>query len=107
MQSVQLATFGVWELVIILAIVLLIFGAGKLPQLGESLGKGIRNFRKSFKDEPKQVEGEAERVDEDEPVAGQAERLEEGKPPEQLPASQQEQPAEVREDKVDSPVENR
>ena len=35
------------ELIIILVIVLIIFGAGKLPQIGEGLGKGIRNFRKA------------------------------------------------------------
>ncbi|NUN14313.1 MAG: twin-arginine translocase TatA/TatE family subunit [Myxococcales bacterium] len=40
---------GIPELIIILVIVLVIFGAGKLPQLGESLGKGIRNFRKASK----------------------------------------------------------
>jgi len=42
---------GPLEWVIILFIVLLIFGAGKLPQLGSSLGKGIRNFRASLKGE--------------------------------------------------------
>jgi sec-independent protein translocase protein TatA len=40
---------GVGELIIILVIVLVIFGAGKLPDLGEGLGKGIRNFRKAVK----------------------------------------------------------
>jgi sec-independent protein translocase protein TatA len=40
---------GVPELLIILVIVLIIFGAGKLPQIGEGLGKGIRNFRKATK----------------------------------------------------------
>ncbi len=38
---------GTTELLIILAIVLLIFGAGKLPQLGAGLGKGIQNFKKA------------------------------------------------------------
>ena len=38
---------GVPELLIILVIVLLIFGAGKLPQIGDALGKSIRNFKKS------------------------------------------------------------
>jgi len=42
---------GPWELAVILFIVLLIFGAGKLPQLGSSLGKGIKNFRSSLKGE--------------------------------------------------------
>ena len=39
--------FGVPELLIILVIVLLIFGAGKLPQIGDALGKSIRNFKRS------------------------------------------------------------
>jgi sec-independent protein translocase protein TatA len=38
---------GMGELLVILVIVLVIFGAGKLPELGEGLGKGIRNFRKA------------------------------------------------------------
>jgi len=38
---------GVPELIIILVIVLIIFGAGKLPQIGEGLGRGIKNFRKA------------------------------------------------------------
>lgn len=38
------------ELLIILVIILVIFGAGKLPQIGEGLGKGIRNFKKATKD---------------------------------------------------------
>jgi sec-independent protein translocase protein TatA len=38
---------GLWELLIILAIVLVIFGAGKLPEIGAGLGKGIANFKKS------------------------------------------------------------
>ena len=39
--------FGIGELLVILVIVLIIFGAGKLPELGDNLGKGIRNFRKA------------------------------------------------------------
>ena len=41
---------GVPELLIIFGIALLIFGAGKLPQLGKGLGEGIRNFKSSIKD---------------------------------------------------------
>ncbi len=44
-----LGPFGATELLIILGIVVLIFGAAKLPQLGAGLGEGIRNFRKSVK----------------------------------------------------------
>jgi len=42
---------GVWELVIILGILLLIFGPSRLGDLGSSLGKGIKGFRKSMKDD--------------------------------------------------------
>lgn len=41
---------GIPELLIILVIVVLLFGAGKLPQIGSGLGEGIRNFRKSMKE---------------------------------------------------------
>lgn len=38
---------GMPELLVILVIVLIIFGAGKLPEIGAGLGKGIRNFKKA------------------------------------------------------------
>ena len=41
---------GPWELVVILLIVVIIFGVGKLPELGTGLGEGIKNFKKSYKD---------------------------------------------------------
>jgi len=41
---------GHWELLIILVIVLIIFGAGKLPEIGAGLGKSIRNFKKGVSD---------------------------------------------------------
>lgn len=40
---------GFQELLVILLIVIVIFGASKLPQLGKGLGEGIRNFRKGLK----------------------------------------------------------
>ena len=39
---------GMPELLIVLVIVLIIFGAGKLPEIGKGLGKGISNFRKGI-----------------------------------------------------------
>lgn len=42
---------GTGELLILLLIVLVIFGANRLPQLGSALGKGIQNFRKAMKGE--------------------------------------------------------
>ena len=37
---------GIGELLVILVIVLIIFGAGKLPEIGQGLGKGIRSFKR-------------------------------------------------------------
>lgn len=46
---------GVPELLLILLIVIIIFGANKLPQLGRGIGEGLRNFKESIKggEEPK------------------------------------------------------
>jgi sec-independent protein translocase protein TatA len=38
------------ELLLILAVVVLLFGANKLPQLGQGLGEGLRSFKKAFRD---------------------------------------------------------
>ena len=52
-------SLGFTELILILFIVLIIFGAGKLPQLGEGLGKAIKGFKKSVH-EADAIEAEAE-----------------------------------------------
>lgn len=39
--------FGMPELIVILVIVLVVFGAGKLPEIGGAMGKSIRNFKKA------------------------------------------------------------
>lgn len=41
---------GPWELGLILVIILIIFGAGKLPQVGEAIGKAVRAFHKEKSD---------------------------------------------------------
>lgn len=46
---------GTQELVIILVLVLVVFGAGKLPQVGGALGKGIRNFKSGLRAEAEEV----------------------------------------------------
>ena len=50
-----IGNFGPWELVFILAIVLIIFGPGKLPQLAESMGKAIKGFKKAQQDDPQPI----------------------------------------------------
>jgi len=47
----MLGMTSIWHWLIVLVIVLVIFGPGKLPQIGEGLGKGIRNFKKSVNDQ--------------------------------------------------------
>ncbi len=51
-MNVMLAgMLGGWELVLILAVVLLLFGARKLPDLARGLGQGIREFKKASRDQ--------------------------------------------------------
>jgi sec-independent protein translocase protein TatA len=52
---------GATELLIILALVLVLFGAGKLPQLGRGLGEGIRNFKRGLKSDSESETASGER----------------------------------------------
>ena len=49
---------GARELIIILVIVLIIFGAGKLPEIGSALGKGIKNFKKTMNPDNNEIENQ-------------------------------------------------
>ena len=49
---------SIWHWLIVLVIVLVIFGPGKLPQIGEGLGKGIRNFKKAVDEGGNEIEVE-------------------------------------------------
>jgi sec-independent protein translocase protein TatA len=51
-------SIGVQEILLILLIVLLLFGAKKLPEVGRGLGKGIREFKKASRDLTDSVTGE-------------------------------------------------
>jgi len=42
---------GPWEIALIVVVILIVFGVGKLPQIGGAMGKGIRNFRKGQRGE--------------------------------------------------------
>jgi sec-independent protein translocase protein TatA len=55
---------GMPELLIILVIILIIFGVGKLPEIGSALGKGIRNFKKSM-NENSEISNQAAKKDEE------------------------------------------
>jgi sec-independent protein translocase protein TatA len=48
---------GLPEMLLVLVIIILIFGASRLPELGRGFGAGIRNFKRSVRDEPAEEEG--------------------------------------------------
>lgn len=61
----MLSNIGWPELVIVLIIVLVVFGAGRLPQIGEGIGKGIRNLKRGLKtDDEIEVTPREKRVEE-------------------------------------------
>ena len=65
------AGLGMTEILIILVVVLLLFGAKRLPEIGASMGKGIREFKKSINDVNRSVT-EIEREDRAELGRGEA-----------------------------------
>ncbi|MDY6880693.1 MAG: twin-arginine translocase TatA/TatE family subunit [Desulfatiglans sp.] len=54
---------GMPELIIILVIILIIFGAGKLPEIGSGIGKGIKNFKKATREPPDEISSPDEKND--------------------------------------------
>lgn len=48
---------GPWELLLVLAIALVIFGPGKLPEVGRALGKGLREFRRASSQAREEADG--------------------------------------------------
>ena len=54
---------GQWELIVILIIVLMIFGAGKLPEIGGGLGKAIGSFKKGIKGKDSDEKEETKKVE--------------------------------------------
>jgi sec-independent protein translocase protein TatA len=59
-----MGSIGGQELFLILLIVLVFFGAKKLPELARGLGQGIREFRKASRDVQEEVEKEVKKLDE-------------------------------------------
>ncbi|MHC4600288.1 MAG: twin-arginine translocase TatA/TatE family subunit [Planctomycetota bacterium] len=49
-----LGGFGMWEILLIVAIILLLFGASRIPELARSLGKGVDEFKKGLHGEPEE-----------------------------------------------------
>ena len=55
--------FGHWELLIILVIALIIFGAGKLPEIGSGFGNAIRSFKKGVTEVESEIKEEAKKIE--------------------------------------------
>ena len=87
---------GPWEVFAILAVLLLLFGAKRLPELAKGLGKGIREFKKASHD----VEQELHRVIEEEPPPPPPRPRPATPPP--SPPSPPSPPAEDKADKSDA-----
>ena len=54
---------GMPELIVILVIIVIIFGAGKLPEIGAGIGKGIKNFKEATREQEKKDEIENKKED--------------------------------------------
>jgi sec-independent protein translocase protein TatA len=81
---------GVWEVILILAILLLVFGAKRLPEIGAALGKGIREFKGSVRE----IENEFNRPDQ--PRADLPRSEAQRQPPEEPARPRSEEPARPR-----------
>ncbi len=57
---------GGTELIVILLIVVLLFGAKKIPELASGLGKGIKNFKNAMNDEEKEVKADNKKIESEE-----------------------------------------
>ena len=54
---------GPWELFLIFVAILLLFGAKRLPEIAQGMGKGIREFKKAMKDTTDEIKGSLDDVD--------------------------------------------
>ena len=54
---------GHWEIILILVIILILFGAGKLPKVASDIAKGIKSFKEGMKDESSQETKISEKKD--------------------------------------------
>ncbi|MHB8523619.1 MAG: Sec-independent protein translocase subunit TatA/TatB [Limisphaerales bacterium] len=63
MNTLFASVIGGWEMILILAVVLILFGAKKLPELAKGLGQGIKEFKKATRD----VSDEMQRAMEEDP----------------------------------------
>jgi len=61
--KVLIGKIGMWEMILVLAVALIIFGPAKLPELGRSIGNGLKEFRKATKDLKDSISFEDNEID--------------------------------------------
>lgn len=74
-------SIGIWQVVLVLLIVLIVFGAGKLPKVMGDVAKGVKNFKQGMKEDGTE-EGSTNKAigqDDNEPVAGTTQKDETAK----------------------------
>jgi sec-independent protein translocase protein TatA len=52
-ENTMFGSLGIWEILLIVVVIALLFGGKKLPELGKGLGQGIKNFKNAVKGEGK------------------------------------------------------
>jgi sec-independent protein translocase protein TatA len=95
---------GIWEVVLILAVLLLVFGAKRLPEIGSALGKGIREFKGSINEIGSEINRPAERPELPRSEAPRQEAPRQEAPRQEVPrqeALRQDDPAEQTAPRVD------
>jgi sec-independent protein translocase protein TatA len=65
-----MGNLGATEILLILFVILIFFGAKKIPELAQGLGKGIREFKKATRDIEDDITSEVKKIDEKGPDAG-------------------------------------
>jgi sec-independent protein translocase protein TatA len=83
MNAIIAGIFGGWEIVLILAVVLILFGAKKLPELAKGLGTGIKEFKKATRE----VTDEIQNAPVDTPVRPAAPSTPPAQPTQSIPQS--------------------
>jgi sec-independent protein translocase protein TatA len=75
--------FSIWHLLLVLVVAMLLFGAGRVSEMGKGLGEGIRNFKKGLREDEDEPSRRRAAADDDEDVEVQVVRV-----PKKLPAAE-------------------
>jgi sec-independent protein translocase protein TatA len=77
-----MGSFSIWHLLVVLVVAMLLFGAGRVSEMGKGLGEGIRNFKKGLREDQEGEDPKAKRkTDEDEEVEVQVVKVPKKLPP--------------------------